>query len=120
MPNTPLQKGTPFKLGIESGVTYSGTLLEDFSTESIADESIIKGTDGETITVITSDPGKRYGFTALILTTGGTLVAPAKNSIITVNSIAMRTESATVNQVKGAIPAKLTWKGIKEDSMTYT
>lgn len=119
MATTTIQKGEALKIGVGS-YTYTGYVMEDVTLEPVADVNVIKNELGVTSTVIISDPASRISFNALIKDSGGSLVPPIIGATVTIATVAYRTESATVNMTKEPGVSKLSFKGIKEGSMTYT
>lgn len=125
--NTPTQTGTAFKIGIGS-LAYTGYLNKGVVTrEDIADEVVIRGTDGETKTVITFNHAKTFKGSFYILDSGGSITPPVKNASITLvppegtstiwRCVAASVASGTVGEDMVAV---LTVDLIKEISMTYT
>jgi len=111
------QVGTSLKIGFGSNV-YTGYIMEDFTTESTGEQTVVKDENNATGTILVADLGTRKSFTAIIKETGGSLSPPAQGATVTINAVNYRTESASVKQTRGA--SLLTWTGIKETSMTYT
>ena len=92
--------------------------MQSQSREATGEQKVLKGEDNQTLTVLVEDLGERLSFEALILDSGGSLTPPAQGSTVTINTVAYRTESASVDFQ--AEEARLKWTGIKEASMTYS
>lgn len=110
------QQGTSLMIGF-GGNTYSGYVMQDFTREATGNEKVIRDVNNATQTVLTSDLGERISFKAVILASTNTLVPPARNSVIAVNSVNYRCESASVAMT--AEEAVLSVTAIKEAAMTY-
>lgn len=126
MANTPTQTGSQWKIGIGS-LAYTGYRAKGtVNSEPVAQDVVIRGVDGETVTVITYDPAKTFKGSFYILDSGGSITPPIKNSTITLTppegtSTTYRVVSAsvTVGSVGEDIVSVLTVDLIKETAMTY-
>lgn len=126
MANTPTTQGTAWKIGL-GALSYTGYQAKGTITrEDIAQDVVIRGVDGETVSVITYDRAATLKGSFYITSTGS-LTPPAKNSVITLTppegtSVNWRVVSASVTSgsVGEDMVAVLTLDLIKETSMTYT
>lgn len=110
------QLGTTLKIGFGSN-TYTGYIMEDFSTEATGEQDAIKDENNATTTILVSDLGTRISFNAIIKD-AGSLTPPAQGDSITINLVLYRVESASVKQSRKASMLSVT--AIKETSMTYS
>lgn len=102
-------------VGLTAAEAITGLLRETQADGSTADIEEVRGEDNATAAEIVSNPGVTKTFTATVLST---YTAPAKGTVVTINSIKYMVDDATVT--KSRTVARLSLTVHKAGSITYS